>query len=131
MSIYSAPYPADGTDACPTQNVAQKIIRVACIVDGASSVRDLEQYIEWQEINGHRLPRIAKGYRVSQLREPIKSLWERMSENAKAQYLGAEYENAREYLLRCVENIQDELGDVDTSSLAIPCSAEFMSKWIK
>jgi hypothetical protein len=129
MSIYSSPFPSQGTDECPTVTVAQTIARCAYVIDGESAIAEIAGYVELKQVGDHTMPEIKAGSRIAELRRPIAKVWDNMSDKAKALFFKGQYDAAVDYRNDCVENIRNELGDIDIEA-KLPTSNGLLAKWL-
>lgn len=129
MSIYSSPFPSQGTDECPTVGVAQTIARCAYVIDGESAIAEIAGYVELKQVGNHKMPEIKIGSRIADLRRPIAKVWDGMSDKAKAMFFKGQYDSAVDYRNDCIENIRNELGEIDVE-VKLPTSDRLLAKWL-
>lgn len=126
MSIYSEPFPKRGTHYVPTKLEATTIIFCARCKDGKESIRELERFLDWDGV----MPEIKTDVTVSQIRKPIKLLWDKMSKKAKALYFAYQYNQGVEYLADIMDNIREEFGN-DFEKPSFPTTDKLIGEWLK
>lgn len=113
MSLPHPPFPINGIDDCPSQDVANRIIRCAYVIDGENAISAIADRVDLKHVGEHKVPYLKPKSRISELRRPIAELWDTMSIKARTLFLLGQYAAAVDYLHDCLENVRTELGDID------------------
>jgi hypothetical protein len=129
MSIYSAPYPADGVDYCPTKTIAEIIAQIAYDIDGPTAIAEITDFFAMESVDGRQQLVMQCGIGDGGVRRRIAKVWSGMSHKAKAHFFRDQYNHAAAYAMTCLRNIRNELGEIDVE-INLPPSDRIIAKWL-